>query len=86
VVEYPLKKQWRRVISSGETLKGPTWVLISAFVEEDDAGTIKGSLATITDISQQKWAEEHQKRRMEEAMVRRILFRFDWDTANKVRK
>ena len=86
VVEYPLKKQWRRVISSGETLKGPTWVLISAFVEEDDAGTIKGSLATITDISQQKWAEEHQKRRMEEAMVRRIFFRLDWDKANKVRK
>jgi PAS domain S-box-containing protein len=69
-VEYPLKKPWKRVLASGEVLKGRTWILISAFVEEEeDDGSIKSSLATMTDISQQKWAEEHQKRRMEEAMV-----------------
>jgi hypothetical protein len=29
----------------------------------------------VTDISEQKWAEEHQKRRMEEAMVRCYCFK-----------
>ncbi|KAF2501573.1 hypothetical protein BU16DRAFT_203150 [Lophium mytilinum] len=67
-LEYPLKKPWTKVIGSGEMLRGPTWVLVSAFVEENGNGSVKGSLAMITDISQQKWAEEHQKRRMEEAM------------------
>lgn len=68
VAEFPLKKPWAKTLESGETLKGSTWILLSAFLEDDDHGTTKGSLATITDISQQKWAEEHQKRRMEEAM------------------
>lgn len=68
VAEFPLKKPWTKVIGNGEVLKGPTWILISAFVEEDVDGSLLGSLATVTDISQQKWAEEHQKRRMEEAM------------------
>ncbi|KAF2814929.1 uncharacterized protein BDZ99DRAFT_515692 [Mytilinidion resinicola] len=67
-LEYPLKKPWTKVIGSGQLLKGPTWVLVSAFVEENADGSVKGSLAMITDISQQKWAEEHQKRRVEEAM------------------
>lgn len=69
VEEYPLNKPWTKVLRSGEVLKGSTWILVSAFIEEDDNGVIKGSLATVTDISQQKWAEEHQKRQMEEAMV-----------------
>jgi PAS domain S-box-containing protein len=68
VAEFPLKKPWTKILESGETLKGPTWILLSAFLEEDEDGNTNGSLATMTDISQQKWAEEHQKRRMEEAI------------------
>ncbi|KAE9988896.1 hypothetical protein EG328_005606 [Venturia inaequalis] len=68
VAEFPLKKPWSKTLASGECLTGSTWILLSAFIDEDDDGTAKRSLTTITDISQQKWAEAHQTRRMEEAM------------------
>lgn len=68
VAEFPLKKPWAKTLDSGECLTGSTWILLSAFIDEDDDGVAKRSLTTITDISQQKWAEAHQTRRMEEAM------------------
>jgi len=48
--------------------KGETWVLASAYPEKDEAGHVKVIFGSITDISQQKWAEHFEKRRMEEAV------------------
>lgn len=45
--------------------KGDTWVLASAYPEKDNRKSIFGS---ITNISAQKFAEDLQKRRMEEAV------------------
>ena len=48
--------------------KGDTWVLASAFPEKGEDGKVKVIFGSITDISQQKWAEHFEKRRMEEAV------------------
>ena len=48
--------------------KGDTWVLASAFPEKTEDGRVKIIFGSITDISQQKWAEYFEKRRMEEAL------------------
>jgi len=45
-----------------------TWVLMSAFPETDEEGNLKSIFGSITNISQQKWSEDFQKRRMEEAI------------------
>ncbi|KAG9249258.1 hypothetical protein BJ878DRAFT_532 [Calycina marina] len=45
-----------------------TWVLMSAFPETDKNGKLKGIFGSMTNISQQKWSEDFQKRRMEEAI------------------
>jgi signal transduction histidine kinase len=48
--------------------KGDTWVLASAFPEKGEDGKVDLIFGSITDISQQKWAEHFEKRRMEEAV------------------
>ena len=48
--------------------KGDTWALASAFPERGADGKVKVIFGSITDISQQKWAEHFEKRRMEEAV------------------
>jgi PAS domain S-box-containing protein len=68
-IEACLKKPWVKEISNGEILRIPTWILVSADVDKFDDGSIKNFRATVTDISQQKWAEEIQKRRTDEAIV-----------------
>ena len=45
-----------------------TWVLGSAYPEKDDDGNLKFAFGSITNISQQKWAQNFQKKRMEEAV------------------
>jgi len=45
-----------------------TWVLMSAYPEKDDQGELKSIFGCMTDISQQKWAENFQKLRREEAL------------------
>jgi len=45
-----------------------TWVLLSAYPETDTNGDIKGIFGCITDISQQKFAEQIQAQRREEAV------------------
>jgi hypothetical protein len=40
---------------------------MSAYPERDENGQLKSVFGSITNISQQKWAEDFQKRRMEEA-------------------
>lgn len=44
------------------------WALMSAYPEKDDTGELKSIFGCITDISQQKWAEDFQKQRTEEAV------------------
>lgn len=48
--------------------KGDTWALANAFPERGTDGSVKVIFGSITDISQQKWAEHFEKRRMEEAV------------------
>jgi PAS domain S-box-containing protein len=48
-------------------MRGETWVLMSAYPEKDAEGGLRSVFGSLTDISQQKWAEDIQKRRMEEA-------------------
>ena len=48
--------------------KGDTWALASAFPERAADGRVRIIFGSITDISQQKWAEHFEKRRMEEAV------------------
>jgi len=45
-----------------------TWVLFSAYPEKHEDGTLKSVFGSITNISQQKWAEGFQKRKTEEAV------------------
>lgn len=48
--------------------QGDTWALASAFPEKGVDGSVKVIFGSVTDISQQKWAEHFEKRRMEEAV------------------
>ncbi|KAG8624677.1 hypothetical protein KVT40_007744 [Elsinoe batatas] len=47
---------------------GERWVLFSAYPEKNPNGNLKSVFGSFTDISQQKWAEGFQKRKMEEAV------------------
>jgi PAS domain S-box-containing protein len=61
--EFRFKTLWQD--RSGT--RGNTWVLMSAYPERDENGKLKSVFGSITNISQQKWAEDFQKRRLEEA-------------------
>ena len=63
-VEFRFKTPWED--RNGN--KGETWVLASAYPEKDQDGVLKSVFGSVTDISQQKWAEDFQKRKMEEAV------------------
>jgi PAS domain S-box-containing protein len=62
--EFRFKTPWQDRNGS----RGDTWVLMSAYPEKDEHGNLKSVFGSITNISQQKWAEDFQKRRMEEAI------------------
>ncbi|KAK4541919.1 hypothetical protein LTR36_007283 [Oleoguttula mirabilis] len=62
--EFRFKAQWED--RSGT--RTDTWVLFSAYPEKYRDGRLKGVFGSITNISQQKWAEGIQTRKMEEAM------------------
>ena len=62
--EFRFKTPWQTRNGS----RGDTWVLMSLYPEKDLAGNLKSVFGSITNISQQKWAEDFQKRRMEEAI------------------
>lgn len=55
-----------RVAHDGHPIE--TWVLMSAYPEKDEKGDLKSIFGCMTDISQQKWAENFQKLRREEAL------------------
>ncbi len=64
-VEFRFKRPWQD--KDGNRLS-ETWVLASAYPEKGPEGQVKRIFGSVTDISTQKFAEELQKRRMEEAV------------------
>ncbi|KAK5113924.1 hypothetical protein LTR62_003047 [Meristemomyces frigidus] len=62
--EFRFRRQWRD--RNGNS--SDTWVLFSAYPEKYDDGRLKSAFGSITNISQQKWAEGIQTRKMEEAV------------------
>ncbi|KAL9607240.1 MAG: hypothetical protein Q9167_007828 [Letrouitia subvulpina] len=48
--------------------RSDTWVLASAYPEKNETGGLKIIFGSLTNISQQKWAELLEKRKMEEAV------------------
>ena len=62
--EFRFRAQW----TDRNGTKGDTWVLASAYPEKSPDGRLKVIFGSITNISQQKWAEQFEKRRMEEAV------------------
>ncbi|KKY14414.1 putative hsp90-like protein [Phaeomoniella chlamydospora] len=65
--EIRLKKEWKGICNvSGEIIRGPSYMLADAAVQTiDGAVYITGCM---TDISRQKWAEDREKKRREEAV------------------
>ena len=63
-IEFRFQSQW--IDPNGK--KSDTWVLASAYPETGNDGKVKIIFGSITNISQQKWAEHFEKRRMEEAV------------------
>lgn len=62
--EFRFETPWQG--SNGEI--SDTWVLASAYPEKNNDGSLKCIFGSITNISQQKWAEHFEKQRMEEAV------------------
>ena len=62
--EFRFKEPW--IDRNGA--KGDRWVLASAYPEQNKDGNLQSVFGSITNISQQKWAEDVQKRRMEDAV------------------
>ncbi|KAL8921096.1 MAG: hypothetical protein Q9172_004189 [Xanthocarpia lactea] len=62
--EFRFKTKWEDPNGN----KSDTWVLASAFPEKYSDGRLKVIFGSITNISQQKWAEHLEKRKMEEAV------------------
>lgn len=62
--EFRFRAQWED--QNGH--RSDTWVLASAYPEKNSDGRLKVIFGSITNISQQKWAEHLEKRKMEEAL------------------
>nr|POE80033.1 hybrid signal transduction histidine kinase k [Quercus suber] len=62
--EFRFKAQWED--KNGK--RNDTWVLFSAYPERYEDGRLKSVFGSLTNISQQKWAEGIQTRKMEEAV------------------
>lgn len=63
-IEFRFKAAWQ----TRNGISGDTWVLFSGYPEKYDDGKLKSIFGSMTDISQQKWAEGIQTRKMEEAV------------------
>ena len=66
-VEFRWKTPWQDKIGNS----GHTWVLAAASPEVDDDGNIRRVFGSVTNISDQKFAEKLQTKRMEEAVERK---------------
>lgn len=62
--EFRFKALWKDPNGN----EGATWVLASAYPEQNEDGSLKVIFGSITDISRQKWAELFEKRRVDEAV------------------
>lgn len=81
-MEFRFKTPWHDKLEH----KGPTWVLTSASPERDDDGQIKQIFGSMTNISSQKFAENLQTRRMEEAVeLKRQQERYIDTTSHEMR-
>ncbi|KAI9876022.1 MAG: hypothetical protein M1823_007357 [Watsoniomyces obsoletus] len=67
-IEFRFKTPWKDKM--GNT--GVTWVIASAYPEKDGDGNIQRIFGSVTDISDQKFAEILQTKRMEEAVIRKL--------------
>lgn len=81
-MEFRFKTPWRDKV--GNT--GSTWVLTSASPERDGDGRVERVFGSMTDISAQKFAENLQTRRMEEAVeLKRQQERYIDTTSHEMR-
>lgn len=62
--EFRFKAQWK----DKNGVLNDTWVLFSGYPERYEDGRLKSVFGSLTNISQQKWAEGIQTRKMEEAV------------------
>ncbi|KAH8813261.1 hypothetical protein F5884DRAFT_671834 [Xylogone sp. PMI_703] len=62
--EFRYKASWE----DHRGITGDRWVLMNAYPERDGNDRLKSIFGSITNISQQKWAEDFQKRQTEEAV------------------
>ena len=62
--EFRFQAPWE----DGKGHKSDTWALASAYPEKNRDGSLRIIFGSITNISQQKWAEHLEKRKMEEAL------------------
>lgn len=66
--QYRLKRPWSSIDNStGLTIHGETWISCLLFPETEDGECVRMA-AWLTDISLQKWTEQAQSRRLEEAL------------------
>lgn len=81
-LEFRFKTPWRDKVGN----KGPTWVLTSISPERNDDGNLERIFGSMTDISVQKFAENLQTRRMEEAVeLKRQQERYIDTTSHEMR-
>lgn len=74
-------------IVGGEKVEGDTWILAAAYSQTHQDGTISSILGCMTDISRQKWAEDFQNRRKNEAVeLKRQQESFIDMTSHEMRK
>ncbi|EUC42938.1 hypothetical protein COCMIDRAFT_28511 [Bipolaris oryzae ATCC 44560] len=62
-VQFRLKKTW----VNQDGMRSNIWVQSSSYPELDESGKVISIMGTLFDISQFKWAEDVQRRRIEEA-------------------
>jgi PAS domain S-box-containing protein len=65
-VTHEFRFNGSRLLKDGHSVDN--WALMSAYPEKDEYGALKSIFGCITDIAQQKWAEDFQKRRRDEAV------------------
>ena len=68
-ITHEFRFQGSRRLNDGHSVD--IWALMSAYPEKDEFGALKSIFGCITDISQQKWAEDFQKRGRDEAVERK---------------
>ncbi|KAK0632800.1 hypothetical protein B0T14DRAFT_445817 [Immersiella caudata] len=65
-VTHEFRFKGSRLLKDGHSVDN--WALMSAYPEKDEHGALKSIFGCFTDIAQQKWAEDFQKRRRDEAV------------------